>query len=201
MVLDPAFSTGRLPRSGILSLPPSDTCLSNRIRSEPHQASACLRPHCIICIRGMHNMHFRGIPACIICIFRMHNMHQTRAQYAYGAVRTAAPRTARQADPLAFTHGHRKTNSPARGNPEKTGGRLAAAPSHIQSGLAARLPAKRTPIRRRVGVLTVWSSHDMRRLPGRAASISRWGGGGSSRPERRLVPASVRSAAFLIVEG
>ena len=142
MVLDPAFSTGRLSRSGIPSLSPLDVCLSNRIRSEPHQASACLCTHCIICIRGVHNMHFRGIPACIICISRMHNMHQTRAQYAYGAIQTAAPRTARQADPLAFTHGHRKTNSPARGNPEKTGGRLAAAPSHIQSGLAARLPAK-----------------------------------------------------------
>ena len=102
MVLDPAFSTGRLPRSGILSLPPSDACLSNTIRSKSHQASACLCPHCIMCIRGMHNLHFRGIPACTICISWMHNMHQTRAQYAYGAVRTAAPRTARRAAGLAL---------------------------------------------------------------------------------------------------
>ena len=75
MVLDPAFSTGRLPRSEIPSLPPSDVCLSSKIRSEPHQASACLRPHCIICIRNMHIMHILDFPACIICIRGMHNMH------------------------------------------------------------------------------------------------------------------------------
>ena len=41
----------------------------------------------------------------------------------------------------------------ARDNPEMTGGRLAAAPSRVQSGLAARLPAKDTSGRRRAAGL------------------------------------------------
>ena len=173
MVLDSAFSTGHLPRSEIPSLPPSDACLSNKIRSEPHQASACLRPHCIICIRNMHIMHILDFPACIICIRGMHNMHT-------GVTRRACRARPGRQIPSHLLMDTEKLTSRAY-NPKKTGGRLAAAPSHIQSGLAARLPVKSIPSRRRAGVLTVQSSRGMRRLPERAASISSVGG---LRPER-----------------
>ena len=157
----------------------------------PRAQSALWR--CTICIHGVfpraqsaftgfshvHNLHHGDAQSAFTGFSHVHNRHYGDAQSALNTCSTCIRTTsvdpsctARRADHLAFTHGHRKTNSPARDNPEMTGGRLAAAPSHIQSGLAARLPTKSASDQRRADILTVQPSHDMRRLPERAASIS-----------------------------
>ena len=132
----------------------------------------------------VHNLHGNGAQSVFPRFSGMHNLHIPDAQRAPYTCRTCirttlrldtSRRAGRRWDSHLPTDIEKRT-FPTRDDPETTGGRLAAAPSRVQSGLAARLSAKSTPIRRRAGVLTVQSSHDMRRLPGRAASISRGGG-------------------------
>ena len=87
---------------------------------------------------------------------------------------TGDTRLTRRARPRRYPNSHllidTEKRTLARGSLEKTGGRLAAAPSRVQSGLAARLPAKSTSGRRRAGGLRhTHQSRGMSRLTGRAA--------------------------------
>ena len=92
----------------------------------------------------------------------MHNMH------------TGDTRLTRCARPRRYPNSHllmdTEKRTRARDNPEKTGGRLAAAPSRVQSGLAARLPAKSMSGRRRAAGL--YHTHQPRGMSRRSELTS-----------------------------
>lgn len=118
-----------------------------------------------------------------------------------GAIRTTTPRTARQAAGLAFTL-DTKTNLGRAQQPERNGGRLAAAPfRHVPAGPSARLSAKNhiRPRGDRVsGVHTV---------PASTTNTDSGGGvqGGSGprywgRQHQKRPPSDVRDSNFLTTQ-
>ena len=129
-------------------------------------------------ISHVHNMHDGGAQYAFSELSGVHNMHIPDAQYAPLTCIICIPAPfdqPRHARPGVWPDSHyswTNKDEPARDDPETTKGRLMAAPSHIPSGLAARLTAKSTSGRRRASRFAVQSSHGMRRPLRRAASIS-----------------------------
>ena len=96
----------------------------------------------------------------------MHNMHTSIA-------RVATPRTAPQAVGLAFTHGHRKTNSSAQQPREDRGPPSGGPLPHTVGPSGPTFPSKARPGRRRAaGLHHTHQSRGMFGPPERAAIVS-----------------------------
>ena len=130
-------------------------------------------------IPRVHNLHIHGTQSAFSGLSGMHNPHIPDAQRAPHTCKTCTRTTLRPGIP--HRAGRRQDSHlptdieertfPTRDDPEKTGGHLAAAPSRVQLGLAARLPAKGTSGQQRAGRLTVQSFRVTPRLLKRTRSF------------------------------